>query len=55
MLFVYDIIRMKLMLGGRRMDIGSKIKKSRTDAKITQEQAAEALDISRQKSEAKRS
>ena len=30
------------------MDIGSKIKKSRTDAKITQEQAAEALDISRQ-------
>ena len=48
MLFIYDIIRMKLMLGGRRMDIGSKIKKSRTDAKITQEQAAEALDISRQ-------
>lgn len=30
------------------MDIGSKIKKSRTDAKITQEQAAEALGISRQ-------
>lgn len=25
------------------MDIGSKIKKSRTDARITQEQAAEAL------------
>ncbi len=30
------------------MDIGSKIKKSRTDAKITQEQAAQALGISRQ-------
>lgn len=30
------------------MDIGRKIKKSRTDAKITQEQAAEALGISRQ-------
>lgn len=30
------------------MNIGSKIKKSRTDAKITQEQAAEALGISRQ-------
>lgn len=30
------------------MDIGSKIKKSRTDARITQEQAAEALGISRQ-------
>ena len=30
------------------MDIGSKIKKSRTDAKITQEQASEALGISRQ-------
>ena len=29
-------------------EIGSKIKKSRTDAKITQEQVAEALDISRQ-------
>ena len=31
------------------MDIGGKIKKSRTDAKITQEQAAQALGISRQK------
>ena len=30
------------------MDIGGKIKKSRTDAKITQEQAAQALGISRQ-------
>ena len=30
------------------MDIGSKIKKSRTDARITQEQAAEALGVSRQ-------
>lgn len=30
------------------MSIGSKIKKSRTDAKLTQEQAAEALGISRQ-------
>lgn len=30
------------------MDIGSKIKKSRADAKITQEQAAQALGISRQ-------
>ena len=30
------------------MDIGDKIKKSRTDAKITQEQAAQALGISRQ-------
>ncbi len=30
------------------MDIGSKIKKSRTEAKLTQEQAAEALGISRQ-------
>ena len=30
------------------MDIGGKIKKSRTDAKITQEQAAHALGISRQ-------
>ena len=39
---------MKLMLGGRRMEIGSKIKKSRIDAKLTQEQAAEALCISRQ-------
>ena len=39
---------MKLMLGGRRVEIGSKIKKSRIDAKLTQEQAAEALGISRQ-------
>ena len=30
------------------MDIGGKIKKSRTDAKMTQEQAAQALGISRQ-------
>ena len=30
------------------MDIGGKIKKSRTNAKITQEQAAQALGISRQ-------
>ena len=30
------------------MDIGSKIKKSRTDARITQEQASEALGVSRQ-------
>ena len=30
------------------MDIGGKIKKSRTDAKITQEQASQALVISRQ-------
>ena len=30
------------------MDIGGKIKKSRTYAKITQEQAAQALGISRQ-------
>ena len=30
------------------MDIGGKIKKSRTDVKITQEQAAQALGISRQ-------
>lgn len=30
------------------MDIGNKIKKSRTDAKISQEQAAEALGVSRQ-------
>lgn len=30
------------------MEIGSKIKKSRIDAKLTQEQAAEALGISRQ-------
>ena len=30
------------------MDIGGKIKKSRTDAKITQKQAAQALGISRQ-------
>ena len=30
------------------MDIGGKIKKSRTDAKITQEQVAQALGISRQ-------
>jgi len=30
------------------VDIGGKIKKSRTDAKITQEQAAQALGISRQ-------
>lgn len=30
------------------MDIGGKIKKSRTDAKITQEQAAQAIGISRQ-------
>lgn len=30
------------------MDIGGKIKKSRTGAKITQEQAAQALGISRQ-------
>ena len=30
------------------MDIGGKIKKSRTDAKITQEQTAQALGISRQ-------
>ena len=30
------------------MNIGSKIKKSRIDAKLTQEQAAEALGISRQ-------
>lgn len=30
------------------MDIGGKIKKSRTDAKITQEQAAQALGVSRQ-------
>lgn len=36
------------MLGGRRVEIGSKIKKSRIDAKLTQEQAAEALGISRQ-------
>ena len=36
------------MLGGKRVDIGGKIKKSRTDAKITQEQAAQALGISRQ-------
>ena len=41
-------IQMKLMLGGRRVEIGSKIKKSRIDAKLTQEQAAEALGISRQ-------
>lgn len=39
---------MKLMLGGRSVEIGSKIKKSRIDAKLTQEQAAEALGISRQ-------
>ena len=39
---------MKLMLGGKRVEIGSKIKKSRIDAKLTQEQAAEALGISRQ-------
>ena len=39
---------MKLMLGGRRVEIGSKIKKSRIDAKLTQEQAAETLGISRQ-------
>lgn len=38
---------MKLMLGGRSVEIGSKIKKSRIDAKLTQEQAAEALGISR--------
>ena len=36
------------MLGGKRVDIGGKIKKSRTDAEITQEQAAQALGISRQ-------
>lgn len=36
------------MLGGRCVEIGSKIKKSRIDAKLTQEQAAEALGISRQ-------
>lgn len=30
------------------MDIGSKIKQARAEAKITQEQAAEALGISRQ-------
>ena len=36
------------MLGGRSVEIGSKIKKSRIDAKLTQEQAAEALGISRQ-------
>jgi len=30
------------------VDIGGKIKKSRTDAKITQEQTAQALGISRQ-------
>jgi len=36
------------MLGGKRVEIGSKIKKSRTEAKITQEQAAEALGTSRQ-------
>ena len=30
------------------MEIGSKIKKSRIDAKLTQEQAAETLGISRQ-------
>ena len=36
------------MLGGKRVEIGSKIKKSRIDAKLTQEQAAEALGISRQ-------
>ncbi len=39
---------MKLMLGGRRVEISSKIKQSRIDAKLTQEQAAEALGISRQ-------
>ena len=39
---------MKFMLGGKRVDIGGKINKSRTDAKITQEQAAQALGISRQ-------
>ena len=39
---------MKFMLGGKRVDIGGKIKKSRTDAEITQEQAAQALGISRQ-------
>lgn len=39
---------MKFMLGGKRVDIGGKIKKSRTYAKITQEQAAQALGISRQ-------
>ena len=39
---------MKLMLGGRSVEIGSKIKKTRIDAKLTQEQAAEALGISRQ-------
>ena len=36
------------MLGGKRVEIGSKIKKSRIDAKLTQEQAAEVLGISRQ-------
>ena len=36
------------MLGGRRVEISSKIKQSRIDAKLTQEQAAEALGISRQ-------
>lgn len=36
---------MKLMLGGKRVEIGSKIKKSRIDAKLTQEQAAEALSF----------
>ena len=36
------------MSGGKRVDIGGKIKKSRTDAEITQEQAAQALGISRQ-------
>ena len=30
------------------MDIGDKLKKSRTDARITQEQAAQALGINRQ-------
>lgn len=39
---------MKFMSGGKRVDIGGKIKKSRTDAEITQEQAAQALGISRQ-------
>ena len=37
-----------VFLEGRRVEIGSKIKKSRIDAKLTQEQAAEALGISRQ-------
>lgn len=49
--FLIDKWRLKMYnqgKGGKAMDIGTKIKAARAETKLTQEQAAEALGVSRQ-------